>query len=184
MTRKFKKLTMVTLLIAMVSAFVYGCNEDKPNNNETTVATTIKESESTSEKETTTQEPTTVEPTTEEPTDNYVTTGISVAVEKKNADKFYDLVIENGHVFNINEFCSDTDSSFDSVRGNTAFAIMGIIGIDTTKFEQKYFPAGAQAPEIPYADNYSFTYNGDKKYVCRFMMEIDGYVYFELYVEK
>ena len=186
MTKRFKKLTIVTLLIAMVSAFTYGCNEDKPNDNETTAATTIKEVESTSEKETTTQEPTTVEPTTqepttEEPTTEYVQKGLMITVEKKNAEKFNGLVIESGHVFYINDFCSDSDSSFDTFRGDTAFAVMAYIGLDTTKFEQKYFPAGAQAASIPHSDNYSFTYTGDKKYTCTFMMEIEGYVYFDLY---
>ena len=183
MTKTIKKLTMVTLLITMFSTFAYGCDNDKPGNKETEAPTTTKEVESTTEKEVTTQEPTTVETTTEEKTTVHVKQGISVAVEKKNAEHFKDLVIESGHVFYINDFCSNPEK--DTFRGNAAFSIMSYLGLDTSEFEAKYFPAGAQAPEIPYEDNYSFTYTGDKKFAFAFMMERDnGFVYFDLYELK
>ncbi len=183
MTKTIKKLTMVTLLITMFSTFAYGCDNDKPGNKETEAPTTTKEVESTTEKEVTTQEPTTVETTTEEKTTVHVQQGVEIGVEKKNAEKFKDLVIESGHVFYINDFCSIEGK--DSFRGNTAFTIMTHIGMDTTEFEAKYFPAGAQAPKIPYADNYSFTYNGDKKFVFTFMKErANGFVYFDLHEVK
>ena len=185
MTKTIKKLTMVTLLITMFSTFAYGCDNDKPSNKKTEAPTTTKVVETTTEKEVTTQEPTTVETTTEEKTTVHVKQGISVGVEKKNADKFKGLVIESGHVFYINDFCSIENSDEDSFRGDTAFAIMTHIGMDTTEFISKYFPAGAQAPKIPYSDNYSFTYTGDKKFVFTFMKErANGFVYFDLHEVK
>lgn len=185
MTKTIKKLTMVTLLITMFSTFAYGCDNDKPGNKETEAPTTTKVVETTTEKEVTTQEPTTVEPTTEEKTTVHTKQGLTVAVEKKNAEKFKDLVIESGHVFYVNDFCSDSDSSLDTFRGNTTFAVMTYLGIDISEAESKYFPAGAQAPEIPYEDNYSFTYTGDKKFAFAFMEELDnGFAYFDLYEVK
>ncbi|MEE1518143.1 MAG: hypothetical protein UF228_11180 [Lachnospiraceae bacterium] len=178
MTKTIEKLTMVTLLITMFSTFALGCGNDKAGNKETEAPTT------TTEKEVTTQEPTTVEHTTEEPTTVHVKQGVSIIVEKNNAEHFNDLVIESGHIFNINDFCSDADKSFDSFRGNNAFIIMTYIGIDTAEFESKYFPDGAQAPKIPLADNYSFKYTGNKKFACALLNEIDGYVYFDLYEVK
>ena len=183
MTKTIKKLTMVTLLITMFSTFAYGCDNDKPGNKETEAPTTTKVVETTTEKEVTTQEPTTVETTTEEPTTVHVQQGLSVGVEKKNAENFKDLVIESGYVFYINDFCSNPEKN--AFRGNTTFAIMTYLGIDTTEFESKYFPDGVQEPKIPYEDNYSFTYTGDKKYAFAFMEErANGFVYFDLYEVK
>ena len=184
-----KKLILLLTVCLLTTSCLFGCGDDtKPT--EDNAATIITSTESSTKEdvvttEPTTQEPTTVETTTEEKTTVHVKQGISVAVEKKNAEKFKDLVIESGHVFYINDFCSIENSDEDSFRGDTAFAIMTHIGMDTTEFLSKYFPAGAQAPRIPYADNYSFTYNGDKKYVFTFMKErANGFVYFDLHEVK
>ena len=71
MTKTIKKLTMVTLLIAMFSTVIFGCSDETSTNDETGASTTKKEVESTTEKETTTAESTTkkeVESTTEKET--------------------------------------------------------------------------------------------------------------------
>lgn len=81
MTKRTKK-TMVTLLIAMVSTFAFGCSNETTND-ETVATTTKEEVASTTEKETTTEEVTTEETTTEEPTTEYVQKGRKIIVDKK-----------------------------------------------------------------------------------------------------
>ncbi|MEE1518142.1 MAG: hypothetical protein UF228_11175 [Lachnospiraceae bacterium] len=178
-----KKLIMLVSICLLTTTCLFGCGNDPKKSDDN--ATTAAKVEVTTKEDGATTEATTTEPTTEEKTTVHVKQGISVGVEKKNADKFKGLVIESGHVFYINDFCSIENSDEDSFRGDTAFAIMTHIGMDTTEFLSKYFPAGAQAPKIPYSDNYSFTYNGDKKFVFTFMKErANGFVYFDLHEVK
>lgn len=176
-----KKIIMFASICLLTTSCLFGCGNDPKKSDDN--ATTAAKVEDTTKEDVAATESTTAEPTTEEKTTVHVKQGISVGVEKKNADKFKDLVIESGHVFNINDFCSNPEK--DTFRGNAAFSIMSYLGLDTSEFEAKYFPAGAQAPEIPYEDNYSFTYTGDKKFAFAFMMERDnGFVYFDLYEVK
>lgn len=89
-------------------------------------------------------------------------------------------MIESGYTFYINEFIVNPEHI--QQRGDTALVLLSFTGMDKTEFLNKYFPAGYQAPEVPYEDNYSFTYTGDKKYTFTYMYEKDnGYAYFDFY---
>lgn len=175
--KKFKKVVLMSLAM---STFIVGCAGESGNSS----TTTTMEEVSTKEKETTTTaEITTQEITTEEPTTKYVKKGVTIIVDKKNAEHFNGLVIESGYTFYINEFIVNPEEI--QTRGDTALLLLCILGIDTTQFEAKYFPFGYQAPEVPYEDNYSFTYTGDKKYTFTYMYEKDnGYVYFDFHEVK
>ena len=175
MSKKMRKIVTGLLVVSALCMLATGCGSSK-NDIETATAEKV---EVTTKEEVTTAEQTMEEPNTEETTTEYVEKGMSIGVEKKNAENFRDLVIENGYTFYINDFCSDpSDSMF---RGETALVIMSYLGIDTAEFEEKYFPLGAQAAKIPYEDNYSFTYTGDKKFIFTFMFTYDEFMYFDLH---
>lgn len=175
---KRRKITTVTLLIAMISSFAVGCgNEPAPSNNETTTPEII----------TTTEEPTTTqEVTTEEPTTKYQRKGQVVAVPIDKKDMFMDLTVEKGYSININDIYPQEGEEYDIYRAILAEQIAVAVFIDNytqelENFYDQYWAPGANSMSISYEQNAVINYNCDKKFYFYFEKEIDGLAVFDVY---
>lgn len=170
-----KKIITMLLVVTCLVGTVAGCSSSSNNDNETKEAVTTKKAEVT-----TTEAKT--EPVTEELTTEYVYKGESFSIGEQYANYFYDLVVENGTVINMNEVVPDDNVA---CRGNCAYILLDIFKMDTNEFEEKYLPLGSQYPEVTYEDNYCIQYDSDKKYVFKFVKKDEEYgvIYFDVYTE-
>lgn len=154
---KLKRLTLVTLLIFAMTTFIVGCSDEKeketPTTETTEIATTTKEPETTTE-----------EITTEEPTTEYVYIGEELIVYSGFKDYFDGLILEKGDVIYINEIVPEESSEYDGVRGSLANSLLIAFKMDEEDkvLKDKYWIEGAYMPEIPYSDNYTIEYTGEK----------------------
>lgn len=175
MTKLLKRMITMLLVVTCLVGTVAGCSNSSNNDNETKEAVTTKKAEVT-----TTEAK--AELDTEGPTTEYVYKGGSFSIGEQYANYFYDLVVENGTVINMNEIVPDDKIA---CRGNCAYILLDIFKMDTTKFEEKYLFPGSQYPKVTYEDNYCIQYNGDKKYVFKFVRKDEEYdvIYFDVYTE-
>lgn len=180
--RNFRKLVSVSLLIACVMMMLMACggkdSADKEADNQS------------SEQPTTTETPTTTEePTTEEPSTEYVFKGYEFAFFEEDFNLKNDLTINPGDVIYINDYVSNQDGEYDSVRGSFIKMLFIVIENDnaaelTEMLMDKYMEYGDSKFYIPYADNYSFEYVGDKKVIFKFIeYNEDGEAVYDVYKE-
>ncbi len=175
---KRRKITTVTLLIAMISSFAVGCgNEPAPSNDETTTPEII----------TTTEEPTTTqEVTTEEPTTEYQLKGWYVTVPIDKKDMFFDLTVEKGYSININDIYPQEGEDYDIYRGILAQQIAVAVFIDNytqklDEFYDEYWAPGANSISISYEQNAVINYNCDKRFYFYWVEDTDGKAFFDVY---
>lgn len=181
MTKKFKLLLVTLLIVCFTSNLIACSNSNVTDNNETTTTT---------EKVTTTEPPTTTEePTTEEPTTKYVFKGRKFAFFESNFNLKNDLTINPGDVTYINDYVSNPEEDYDSVRGVYIVALLAMT--ETTneidllnELNAKYSDYGSSTIYIPFEDNYSFEYVGDKKVIFKFVeYNKDGEAVYDVYKE-
>ncbi len=164
--RKFRKLVSLTLLIASAMMMLTACGgKDSAD----------KEADNQSSEPTTTETPTTTEePTTEEATTEYVFKGRKFTFFESDFNLKNDMIINPGDVIYINEYVSNSSEEYDSIRG---YYIVKLLAITETsnQFElldllnEKYSEYGDTTKYIPFNDNYSFEYIGDKKVIFKFV---------------
>ena len=161
MTKRIRKITTVTLLIGMLSSFAAGCSNDVTVNENTS---TTKETVTTTVPETTTEEVTTEEPTTtnEVSLEDYDYKGKMFLAYVCVKDYFDGLVVNPGDVIYLNDIWSGETEYDDIVRGETAMCLHINFGDDDAldKFNDLYMSAAG--PYVPYSDNYSIEYKGEK----------------------
>ena len=161
MTKRIRKITIVTLLIGMLSSFAAGCSNDATVNENTS---TTKEAVTTAVPETTTEEVTTEEPTTtkEVSPEEYDYKGKMFIAYMCVKDYFDGLVVNPGDVIYLNDIWSGETEYDDIVRGETAMCLHINFGDDDAldKFNDLYMSAAG--PYVPYSDNYSIEYKGKK----------------------
>ena len=181
-----KKLILLFATCLLTTSCLFGCGDDtKPSDDNPTttekVETTTKEDVATTEP--TTAEPTTQEPTTEEPSTEYVYKGMEYIIESVNKDYFLDLVVENGHVFEVNEFVDESEN--DVLRGKRAFSLVrALYQNDNSKvieFESKYFAPGATVIEISSSENLVIKYEGNIKLRFYLVKDNGERAYFDVY---
>lgn len=181
--KRISKILLVTLLIVCFTLTLMACssNNNVTDNKETTSTTTNNKP--------TTTEPTTEETTTEEPTTEYVFKGRGFAVMEEHFNLKNDLIINPGDVIYINDYVSNPDEEYDSIRGKYIVRILAVT--ETTnevdllnELNEKYSNYGSSEKFIPYDANYSFEYVGDKKVVFKFV-EYDekGKAIYDVYKE-
>ena len=162
MTKRIRKITTVTLLIGMLSSFAAGCSNDVTVNENTS---TTKEAVTTAVPETTTEEVTTEEPTTtnEVSLEDYDYKGKMFLAYVCVKDYFDGLVVNPGDVIYLNDIWSGETEYDDIVRGETAMCLHIKLNTDkdaSDRFNKLYMSAAG--PYVPYTDNYSIEYNGEK----------------------
>lgn len=176
MTKKLlRRMITMLLVVTCLVGTVAGCSNNSNSDGETKEVVTIKKAE------VTITEAQTEEPTTERPTE-YVYKGKEFSIDEQYANYFYDLVVENGTVINMNEVVTD-DNAVN--RGIISHNLIIMLNMDTYEFEEKYLPLGSQNPVIPYEDNYCVQYTGDKKYVFKFVRKDEecGVIRFDVCTE-
>ena len=185
--KRISKFLLVTLSIICFTSTLFGCtsNNEVTDNNETTTTAENKTTELT-----TTETPTTTEEsTTEEPTTEYVFKGSEFYVIPDEFDLKNDLIINPGDVIYINEYVSNSSEEYDVIRGYYIKILMKIMETENRRdmldiLGEKYQNYGDSNYYIPYADNCSFEYVGEKSVIFKYIETWDnGEAVYDVYKE-
>ena len=178
--KRTSKILLVTLLFVCFISTLMACSSNEVTDNKETTSTTAKNK---------TTEPATEEPTTEEASTEYVFKGYEFNSHPDGFNLQNDWTINSGDFIYINDYVSNSDEDYDSIRGSYAKILLIVTETENQNdllniLMEKYMQYGDSTIYIPHADNYSFEYVGNKKVVFKFIKyNEDGELVFDVYKE-